>query len=378
MRVLHWFGPCIWGEDSGYAVIKSFWHRTAIGRALTERFWNAIGSDVIGLMGFDKDPEIGKLKPTCDAMTTGCTFSILNYETDFFEPIRNGTVRIHLADISHLSEGKVHLDDSDGTVLESNAMLCVTGWKHSPPLKFLPEGIEKRIGLPYSRSAEDAALSPDESLAAQANLVAQADAEIQQLFPGLKVPPKFNPNYVPLADTKAFKFANGETQASAISQTPFMLYRFMVPGTADFLRSKDLAFAGAIMNFSNVICAHAQGLWISAYFDGKLARDPSSAVLDSDGVDGHLVANGSILTLNQVHYQTILHNRFGKWRYPNDPGSRYPDFVFEAVPYLDMMMADMGLRVHRKTGWFKEIVDPYGPEDYSDINDEWNAKFCKD
>ena len=78
MRVLHWFGPCIWGEDSGYAVIKSFWHRTAIGRALTERFWNAIGSDVIGLMGFDKDPEIGKLKPTCDAMTTGCTFSILN------------------------------------------------------------------------------------------------------------------------------------------------------------------------------------------------------------------------------------------------------------------------------------------------------------
>lgn len=67
------------------------------------------------------------------------------------------------------------------------------------------------------------------------------------------------------------------------------------------------------------------------------------------------------LTLDQVHYETVLHNRFGRWRCPNDPGSKYGDFIFEAVPYMDMIMADLGLKVQRKSGWFRELIEPYVP-----------------
>lgn len=328
-------------------------------------------------MGFDKHPECAKLKPTAEALYTGTCFSILNYDTDFFEPIRNGTVKIHEADLSHLSEGKVHLDDAEGTVLESDAFLCVTGWKQRPPMKFLPEGIERRIGLAYVPTPSDQGLAPDESLAAQTDLLEKADAEIQARFPRLTVPMKFNPNYVPLTQTKAFSetpASEAETAPNSPFTTP-MLYHFMVPGTAEFLRTKDLAFAGQVTNFSNVICAHIQGLWISSFFHGKLTRDPSSAVMPPDVDVGKM--EQSAMTLDEVHWQTVLHNRFGKWRYPKDAGAKHPDFVFEAVQYLDMMMADMGLKVHRKGGWLKEITDPYGPEDYRDINDELNAKFSK-
>lgn len=142
---------------------------------------------------------------------------------------------------------------------------------------------------------------------------------------------KFNRNYVPLTQTKAFKQApntEAETTVSSPSSS-FMLYHFMVPGTSEFLRTKDLPIAGAVQNFSNVICAHIQGLWISAFFDGKLARDPSSAVTPADAGDAAESAKGEgAMTLDEVHWQTVLHNRFGRWRYPNDPGAKHPDFVF--------------------------------------------------
>ncbi|RVX72201.1 hypothetical protein B0A52_04405 [Exophiala mesophila] len=381
-RLLHWFAPCIWAQDSGYKAIQWFYHRTPIGRAITNGFWYAIANDVINLMGFDKHPECAKLKPTAEALFTGTSFSILNYDTDFFEPIRNGTVKIYQADLSHLSEAKVHLDDAEETVLDSDAFLCLTGWKQKPRLKFLPEGIDRKIGLAYAPTTADKQCGPDECLAAQTDLIERADAEIQLRFPRLKVPMKFNPNYVPLTQTKAFKQdpsteAQTETTGSS-SLTTFMLYRFMVPVTSEFLRTKDLAVAGGLQNFSNITTAHIQGLWISAFFDGKLARDPSSAVtpnvVDSEKVKGEHVKT---MTLDEVHWQTVLHNRFGKWRYPNDTGARHPDFVFEALQYMDMLMVDLGLKVHRKGGWFREITDPYGPEDYRNINEEFDALFEK-
>lgn len=380
-RLLHWFGPCIWAQDSGYKGIQWFYHRTAIGRFITNGFWNVISNDVINLIGFDKHPERVKLKPTAEALFTGTSFSFINYDTDFFELLRNGTVTIHQADLSHLSKGHVHLDNAEETVLVSDAFVCSTGWKQRPAIKFIPEGIDCKIGLSHVPTIADQKCSADECLAAQTDLLERADAEIQARFPRLTVPMKFNPEYVPLTQTKAFKQTpdtEAETTASSPT-TPFMLYHFMVPGTSEFLRSKDLAVVGAVQNFSNPICAHIQGLWVSAFFDGKLARDPSSAVRTAADIHAETVkgVDDGAMTLDEVHWQTVLHNRFGKWRYPNDAGAKHPDFVFEALQYIDMMMADLGLRVHRKGGWFKELIEPYGPEDYRTINKEWDARLAK-
>jgi hypothetical protein len=342
-----------------------------LGRAITNGFWHLLSTDVIKLVKYDSHPETTKLKPWTEAFHTGCSFNVLNYETDFFELVRSGQVKVHIADISHLSPRKVHLTNAENTILDSDAFVCVTGWKHVPPLKFLPEGIEKELGLPHFPSAKPL----DDDLATHTDLINKADAEITARFPRLKELPIFNRSrsFVPLAEQKGVTVdKNAIIPTSKV--TPFMLYHFITPPQPTFLRAKDIALSGFSRNLSASTTAHLQGLWISAFFDGKLARDPSAAVLDCGETGKDRI--GFHPTLDELRYETVLHNRMGKWRYPTDHGSYRPDFVFEGLSYIDMLLADLGLRVHRKGGWLGEMTEPYGVADYRDVNEEWEALYA--
>ncbi|KAI1191954.1 hypothetical protein F5B17DRAFT_124083 [Nemania serpens] len=350
LRLITWFSPCIWGDSDGYSMIRSFYHGTAIGRAIVDAFWKVLGNDVMTLNNYDSHPDTAKLKPWTEAMYTAASFSILNYEQDIFELVKSDKIDVYVGEVDHLSPGKVHL--ADGTEFESDVFLANTGWKHVPPIKFLPEGIEKELGVPH-RWADDASSG---DLANQKDLIKRADAEILSRFPRLKRQPVWNKNYVPLTEQKGISSNDEVTPCAPL--TPYMLYHFLVPPSPRFLRTRDIVFTGMISNFSNAITAHISGLWISAYFQGKLAVDPAAAVDDE-------------AALEKLQYDTVLLNRWGKWRYPTDWGDKYPNFIFDVVPYFDLLQRDLGLNPHRKKGWFAEMTDPYGPEDYQDIIDEW-------
>lgn len=324
---------------------------------MVDAFWGILGGDVISLMKYDDHPKTAKLKPWIPAMFTGTSFSIYNYDTDFFELVKSDLVDVHISEIDHLSPGKVHL--VDGTELPSDAMLAHNGWKHVPPVKFAPEGIEKEMGLPHI--PDESGTAPFDDLANQKQLLDRVDQDILARFPRLKDQPVWNKQYVPLTDQKGIECQKDEVTPYT-PMTPYMLYHFLVPPSKRFLRSRDIAFVGIVGNFSNVITAHLQGLWVSAYFSGKLAVDPAACVEDDKSMD-------------QLRYETMLQNRFGKWRYPVDWGSKAPSFIFDAVPYLDQLQLDLGLARHHKASWWSEIWDPYGPEDYRRINEAWLEKY---
>lgn len=145
--------------------------------------------------------------------------------------------------------------------------------------------------------------------------------------------------------------------------TPYMLYRFLVPTSAQFLRTRDIAFAGMLSNTSNAITAHISGLWISAFFQGKLSTESGTLSSSSDGSRVRI-----------LQYETVLYNRWGRWRYPTDWGNKRPDWLFDSVPYFDLLQKDLGLNPYRKGGWFAEITQGYGPQDYRGIEDEWMKK----
>jgi hypothetical protein len=350
-RFLTWFSPCVWGEADGYTGIRKFLHGTAIGRAIVNTFWGILGSDVLTLMDFDSHPETAKLKPRTLPMFTGDSFSILNYDTDFLELVRSGKVQIHEADFERLSPGTVHL--SDGTSFEADAMMAGTGWKHSPPMKFLPEGIEKELGLPHESTEK----APREDLANQQDLLRRADTEITTRFPRLKDEHVWNEDYVPVTKVDGIDI-DSKDSATTKPLTSYMLHNFIVPPSERFLRPRDIAFVGMVGNFSNTITAHIQGLWVSAYFLGSLKNSPAHAVGDEAAMD-------------KLRYQTVLQNRWGRWRYPTDWGNKTPSFVFDAVPYLDLLQKDLGVKMHRKGGAVAEIWSPYMAKDYRTINDEW-------
>ncbi|KAK3318777.1 hypothetical protein B0H66DRAFT_249535 [Apodospora peruviana] len=357
-RMLTWFSPCIWGEADGYVNMRSFYHGTAIGRAITNAFWAVLGGDVISLNKYDKHPETAKLKPWSEAMFTASSFSILNYPTDFFDFVRDGTIRVHIADIKRLSANKtVHL--SNGTEIKTDVLCCVTGWKHVPPVKFLPEGIDKELGLPHTPDSTSEPLFTDE-------MVAKADGEILSRFPRLRDQPVQNRHLKPLLETDGL--TTTDTINPSTPLTPYTLYHFMVPPSARFLQTRDLAFAGVLMNFTTCTIAHVQSIWISAYFSDKLPAKtlpPVSGSFES-GDDGKK-------TIDEIRYETVLHARFGKWRYPAGHGTQFPDFVFDAVPYVDLLVGDLGLNIYRKGGWLAEATEPYGPEDYKDLVGEFEA-----
>lgn len=344
-RMLTWFSPCSWGDADGYEKTRNFYHGSAIGRAIVNKFWGILGGDVITLNQYDSHPELAKLKPWSDAMFTASSFSILNYDTPFFDLVTSGTVKVHIADINGLTENKVHL--SDGTVLETDALCCSTGWKHVPPMKFLPEGISEELGIPHT---------PSPSTFPPQELVDQIDKEILERFPRLKDQPVQNAKLVPLLDNKGISTSDAINPSTPL--TPYTLYHFIAPPSPKFLQKRDIAFAGILMNFTVAMVAHAQSLWINAYFDDALPqlRDTASS---AEGVAA-------------FQHEAVLHSRFCKWRYPAGYGSKYPDFVFDAVPYLDLLLRDMGLNIYRKGGGMAaEASSPYGPEDYRTLVDEW-------
>ena len=127
--------------------------------------------------------------------------------------------------------------------------------------------------------------------------------------------------------------------------------------------------------------AQVAALWITAYFGGSLpqqephSQDPTAS---NDQPTQHDKA-----AQDEILYETALHTEFARLRYPGGFGARFPDMAFEAVPYVDMLMGDLGLEKRRKLGkgkgWWlgrvwREIWEHYGTEDYKGLVGEWIAK----
>jgi hypothetical protein len=344
-RLLTWFSPCIWGEADGYTGIRSFLHGTWLGRKIVDAFWSILADDVVQLNGYDKHPETKKLKPWVSPFWIASSLSILNYPTDFFELVKNGTIKVHIANLERLSDHTVHL--SSGEALPTSALICSTGWRATPNLKFLPEGIERELGFPWSADPLDE------------KMVKAADEEILRRFPRLRNQPTPNPHYRPLDD-----------QSEAAVPHPFRLAKFMVP--LSLVKERSLAFMGVTMTINTTLIAQTQALWISAYFRGDLTpiateHCPSAVVAASD------IKAEDTAELDLV-WETALHSEFGKYRYPAGFGRRNPDFVFDAIPYIDLMLRDLGLSPERKHGFLARCFQPYGAEDYRGLVNEWKAK----
>ena len=82
-------------------------------------------------------------------------------------------------------------------------------------------------------------------------------------------------------------------------------------------------------------------------------------MLEQDNADGDA----------DLVWETALHSQFGVHRYRGGFGKRNPDFVFDAVPYVDLLLRDLGLDYTRKGGL--KWLEPYGVEDYRGLVEEW-------
>jgi hypothetical protein len=276
-----------------------------------------MGNDVLQHNQYDNHPELQKLKPWHSVFWIGSGLSILNYNTSFFDMVRNGRVRVHIEDVAHLAPGQVVLDNGD--VLIADAMICSTGWKKESSITF--SGMDKfGLGLPVDSKA-------------QAILSLQYDAKVLEQFPILESQPVLR-------------------SKSKNTAEPLRYYRFMVPSA--LVAKRNFAFAGMISSVSTAICASTQGLWITAFFDGNLEREAKSQ--------------------DDITAEIMMHTQWGKWRYPCGYGASLPDFVFEGIPYVDMLLKDIGVQNKRKHSFIGELISSYSPKDYDGVLEEYKMK----
>ncbi|KAF4991916.1 hypothetical protein FDECE_13858 [Fusarium decemcellulare] len=335
MRLISIFSPCIWGPADGFGLIRKALHKTKIGRWITRSYWRTMQRKLECTNGYANNPEVLKLKPWVDIFWIAGSLSILNYKTDFFQLVKDGMIKVHIADIVSLQDHQINL--SGGKTLSSDALVCSTGWRHRPSIQFLPEGIDVDLGLPHSTTSQ------------YSGLVAKADSFLMNSFPALQNQPTLNPHYRPM---------NGTSPAEDLRE-PYRLYRFMVP--PKFYDERSIAFAGVVQSISTVFIAQAQGVWMTAYFDG---HDPAQlAGLQHDEEK----------KLSEIRWQTLLHTQYGKWRCPGGYGCRFPDFVYDGLPYIDLLLSDFGLKTKRKGNFLKELVVPYQTNDYRTLVDEWRV-----
>ncbi|MCJ1308030.1 hypothetical protein MMC25_001680 [Agyrium rufum] len=353
IRCLTWLNPCIWGDNDGFGKVRRLLHETRVGRWFVDSFWTIITNDVLRLSRYGQHPETAKLTPWTPAFWTACSLSLLNYPTDFFQYVRDGKVKIHVADVVNLSDGTVEL--SNGDSLHGDALICATGWKHRPAIEFLPSGIGARLGLPH----DERRLDDDD----QAARVRKADLTVLERLPRLASQPTIG--------RKQLESLKGN-ETLAYMQNPYRLYHFMVP--PEFINDRSIAFAGAMLSIHTVMCAQVQALWLTAYFSNCLLADlvHLSKQIPLESASTKEVSQlGNRFDMEEVKWEATLHSQFGRWRYPAGHGRRFPDLVFDAVPYLDGLMKDLGLRFRRKGVWWREWFEPYGVGDYKDLVDEW-------
>ncbi|KEF53195.1 uncharacterized protein A1O9_10643 [Exophiala aquamarina CBS 119918] len=341
-RLCSLFEPCVWAaESSGFPWIRYLLHRTIVGRRLVSALWGVLDMIVLRANGYDDHPELKKLKPWTDTFWMGNNLGIHNYEQNWFDLVRKGRINIHVADVASLSGDGVHL--SSGAVINADTFVCCTGWETLPSIKFLPEEVIDGLGFPST------------SLQTSETLMQDARTRILKTVPSLRPGPR---KVLPACAAAPIREHEAKNRGSTRSN--YQLYRFMVPPSQKLFQHRNIAVIGAHLAVNAITVAQAQALWVTAFFNDKIANISDSKV-----------------SYREIEYQTILHAEYCRLRHPaagGGAGHRCPDLVFDGLLYTDLLLRDLGVEVRRKRSWWRELFCRYLPSDYQGLVEEWVAK----
>ncbi|CEL10225.1 hypothetical protein ASPCAL13349 [Aspergillus calidoustus] len=326
MRLFTLFDPAVALVSTGpFTWAKRFLHQTFMGQWICRWFWTYLDGTIKRINEYQTHPELQKLEPWTTPFWMGNSLSIHNYETSWFDLVREGRINVHITDLESLSPGNVHL--ADGTTLDADALVLCTGWTTDLPVKVDVDRVDEKEER-HSRGA------------------------LYAKVPYLSYIPRRTSN----APTIQKRVASADDAAESDSAVP-LLYRDMIPAEEKYLLSKNLAFIGMSVSIHAVLVAQAQALWITGFL--------------SDSIP-HLRAEN--LNHGQFRNKAILDRIYGQLRRPRDTGGlagRHADLVFDSLPYVDGLLGDMGLPCRRKKNWWRELVEPYCLEDYRGLVREW-------
>lgn len=350
-RLMSWFDPSPLGRS--YQWPRDFLRRTWLGQWLSLLFWTVLDFFAYRASGYH-DPMVTKLRPWNSTYWMGSSLSVHNYETDWFELVRSGRIVVHHAEVASLEKTIVHLTDSSD--VETDILVCCTGWENTSTIHFGPPAIASELGLPRFGTAGKEHEGRDD-----AQLLRRAQNQVLNQCPELnsKLLRSHHQPSVCRDDCGETKVKRDLRAAPSVA-TGFNLYRYIVPPSKRMLTLRNLVFIGMQQSVHTTMIAQAQALWATAFFVGRI---PSLAVKSNQ----------------QLRYEAYCESEYQRLRRPKagaGAGGQYLDVVFDTLPYVDHLLEDLGVKTKRKDAWWQEIFQPYTLRDYRGIVQEWKDSPC--
>lgn len=385
-RLTTFMSPCLWGPADGFGRIRSFFHNTRVGRWISKSFYAKLSHETLAQSGLLGDEKLKSLIPEENATWYGAGFSVLNYPTDFHDYVRNGQVQILRKDIETLgASNTIHFTDKYPSI-QVDALVCSMGWSYALPFDMEPRDAHASLGIPSMNYTTSQA-------AAWSSYESAADSEILSRFPSLAHAPR--PEHKSLPAKAELPTDVVPTEVKQIERmTPWRLWRGIAPPAlaAAPEHQRSIVFLGMLFMLQTVPRAELQALWAWSWMYGhmsprlsfrltsqreapQLQRAAASLVDTNDTSDAKARGLQVDQEYNDVFYDTALFNRTSRWRAPYGYGHSFPDFVFDGLPYFDLLLRDLGLKFWRKgTTALGEIFSKgYLPRDYRGIVEEWKA-----
>ncbi|MCJ1381655.1 hypothetical protein MMC17_004766 [Xylographa soralifera] len=372
-RLFTWFSPCVWGNADGFGWIRGCLHGTKLGRKVVDGFWGKLSEETLKQTGLsDGNEELKKLVPSESAFWYAGQLGVLSYEEDVYGFVRSGAVKVVRKDVVGLESGGT-VRFADGEMVKTDALVCSTGWRFDSGVLLGPEEKLAGWGVPstkYSRAQKEDWEALNE----------RADKEILERFPRLATAPVRDQDSL-LVNPGDVGFNKEGRPNEREEYAPWRLWRSVAPPSQVVSGEQNLVFLGMLVNITTVVRAEITSLWAYAYLHDLLKQPLASlstkdkARLEIDFLGMEADGKAQREATERVMYDTALFNRFGKWRYAMGYGTRIPDFVFDSVPFFDLLLGDLGLRSWRKGwGWVGEVFGgSYAQSDYRGLVDEWLA-----
>ncbi|KAL3496325.1 hypothetical protein BJX62DRAFT_251166 [Aspergillus germanicus] len=328
MRLFTLFDPAVAVASPGpFSWAERFLHQTSIGRRICQLFWKYLDRTVRMINGYHMHPELRKVEPWTTPFWMGNSLSIHNYETSWFDLVREWKIHVHIADLQSLSPGKVHL--ADGTILDTDALVLCTGWETDHLVKVDTGRVDAK----------------EEQILTE---------EIHANVPYLSHLARRTLN---APETEDSTTSAEDSEDSSSDSSPPLLYCDMVPSTEQYLLFKNLAFIGMSVSIHAVLVAQAQALWITAFLSNSIP---------------HLRTEN--LNHNHVRSRALFDRVYGQLRRPRETGGlagQHADLVFDSLPYVDGLLGDLGMECRRKRNCWRELMEPYCLGDYKRLVTEW-------
>jgi len=241
------------------------------------------------------------------------------------------------------------LELSNGSTVESDAVIFATGWQMGYMALFDPT-LAPELGLQMSVD-----LQPRDYRQNWEGLDQAAEEKVFSQYPLFKDPPAY---------------LNLDTRQPR-NTTPLRHFRLMVPPALAARHDRSIVFLGNLVTGQVTTYAEVCALWSVAYMEDMLPPGPFNALLDDRKAMEHDIA---------------ATNAYFKIRYLN--AIEIPLSIFEMREVIDQILLDLGLRADRhgmkaSNGWFgwkawlAEWFTPYEPKHYKGFIREFREKINK-